>query len=185
MKFRSFDTRGVMSRGVGTFAMFVFAQKNRVHPGAPALNRIFSSIFLSICVDFDRRLKSSEQRGEKSDLLYWSSAKETTYWHGNAKHEQLDQSQITVWPFRYWEIISKLRPTIYCDASGLKSPIILPGILALGYHSKVRGYNGIFYINQRGCFWSDPESSNSHKQNKKKIIKIGPLVTKWRQFPDR
>ncbi len=45
-----------------------------------------------------------------------------------------------------------------------------------------RGYREIFYIHQRYDFWPDPDSSDSHKENKKKIIKIGPLLAKWRQF---
>ena len=42
----------------------------------------------------------------------------------------------------------------------------------------VSGYSEIFHKCQRWGFWSDPDRSGCHKENKKKIIKIGQLLTK-------
>ncbi len=51
------------------------------------------------------------------------------------------------------------------------------------FHSVSRRYRAIFYNHQRCGSWSEPVSSKSNKKNKKKIIKIRPLLTKLQQFP--
>ncbi len=46
-----------------------------------------------------------------------------------------------------------------------------------------RGYSEIFHICCRSNFLPDLHCPGSHDENKKKIIKIGALLTKWEQFP--
>ncbi len=46
------------------------------------------------------------------------------------------------------------------------------------YSFMVRGYSEIFHISQWGHFWSDPDSPDSHKENKKKDHQNRTIINK-------
>ncbi len=56
--------------------------------------------------------------------------------------------------------------------------LLMMSIMSVCVSHSSREYSGIFYICQRCVFWSDPDSPGFHKENKKKIIKIGLLLAK-------